>query len=348
MPGLRLVADDLTGALDSAAGFVPRFGALPVVWRFDTLPDSAVIDSATRDLDQAAATDRVAHLAPLLAGGDPAFKKIDSLLRGHVAAELTACMAAFDHCILAPAFPYQGRITRDGRQLARDGHGWRDTGVDLPAALCHFGGRVQLCDAETDADLAAIVAQGQALSGRVLWCGTGGLAGALAGGLPVATPALPRPMLALIGSDHPVSTGQLAGASFCLHRITRADAAAVAAVQAALRGGAAAVGVDLPPGTMRLEATRRIGACFAQLLTAIEPPGTLVVAGGETLRTLCQALGATRLEVDGAVVPGVPTSRLRGGAWDGQRIVSKSGAFGDAGFLSRLLQPTPRAADGLS
>jgi uncharacterized protein YgbK (DUF1537 family) len=40
--------------------------------------------------------------------------------------------------------------------------------------------------------------------------------------------------------------------------------------------------------------------------------------------------------VDGEVVPGVPTSILRGGDWDGQRVVSKSGAFGDAGFLARL------------
>jgi hypothetical protein len=28
---------------------------------------------------------------------------------------------------------------------------------------------------------------------------------------------------------------------------------------------------------------------------------------------------------------------MRGGPWDGQRLVSKSGAFGDAGFIARLL-----------
>ena len=63
----------------------------------------------------------------------------------------------------------------------------------------------------------------------------------------------------------------------------------------------------------------------------------MFVTGGETLRDLCGALGASHLEVDGEIEPGVPTSLLRGGAWDGQRIVSKSGAFGDAGFLARLL-----------
>ncbi len=64
------------------------------------------------------------------------------------------------------------------------------------------------------------------------------------------------------------------------------------------------------------------------------------MTGGATLRDLCGALGVTRLEVDGAVEPGVPTSLLRGGAWDGQRLVSKSGAFGDTGFLARLLGGT--------
>jgi D-threonate/D-erythronate kinase len=73
------------------------------------------------------------------------------------------------------------------------------------------------------------------------------------------------------------------------------------------------------------------------MLQRTERPGTLFVTGGETLRDLCDALGVSHLEVDGELEPGVPTSILRGGAWDGQRLVSKSGAFGDEGFLGRLL-----------
>ena len=63
----------------------------------------------------------------------------------------------------------------------------------------------------------------------------------------------------------------------------------------------------------------------------------MFVTGGATLRALCEALGATGLTVDGEIEPGVPTSILRGGDWDGQRIVSKSGGFGDSGLLVRLL-----------
>jgi D-threonate/D-erythronate kinase len=317
---LRLLADDLTGALDSAARFVPLTGPVAVAWRDAATEGSIAIDSGTRELTAEAARDRVERLAPLLHGGQPAFKKIDSLLRGHVAPELAACLRGFDHCVLAPAFPFQGRITRDGRQLARGGRGWRDTGIDLPAALHAHGVAVRLRDAETDADLDAIVAEGRRLTGRVLWCGSGGLAGALAGHARVPRPDLPRPILALIGSDHAVTRAQ------------------VAAVPQDLRQ--AVIACDLPPGTDRREARERVAAAFGALLRRVRRPGTLFVTGGATLRDLCDALGATHLVVDGEIEPGVPTSLLRGGGWDGQRVVSKSGAFGDTGFLAGLLGDT--------
>lgn len=338
---LRLLADDLTGALDSAARFVPLAGAVPVVWRGENLPPTVAIDAGTRDLDDAAALAVVERLAPLLLGADIAFKKIDSLLRGHVAVELAACMRHFDHCVLAPAFPFQGRVTRGRRQLARDGERWRDSGLDLPAALGACGLAIPVRDAETDADLGAIVAEGRALGGRVLWCGTGGLAGALAGSRVVPRPDLLRPFLALVGSDHSVSAGQLAAAGDRLHRIAAIGTEEIAAIRRSLRGGAAAVCVALPGGTSRAEATRRIGRCFGAVLAAVDRPGTLIVSGGETLRRLCDSLGVVGLDVDGEVVPGVPTCILRGGAWEGQRVVSKSGAFGDTGFLAGLFADCP-------
>ena len=215
------------------------------------------------------------------------------------------------------------------------GDSWCDTGVDLRATLLQHG--IDLCprDAETDADLDDIVAQGLALPGRVLWCGTAGLAGALAGRLPVAKPDLPGPILGLIGTDHPMSARQLPAVAN-LHRRLPLDQSTRIARQ--LADGAAVVTIDLPAATPRNAACRIITAHFAALLGSIGRPGTLFVTGGETLRHLCDVLGVTHLDVDGEIEPGVPTSILRGGAWDGQRLISKSGAFGDAGFLQRLLQ----------
>jgi uncharacterized protein YgbK (DUF1537 family) len=70
------------------------------------------------------------------------------------------------------------------------------------------------------------------------------------------------------------------------------------------------------------------------------PPGTLVVAGGETLRGLCLSLGARSLELQGRIIPGLPRSIMRGGRWDGVTVISKSGAFGTPTLLRDLLRGT--------
>ena len=352
MPAPRLVADDLTGALDAAAAFVPVAGPIPVFWSpLAALPDAVAIDAGTRDLAAADARRLAALLAPVLEEADPAFRKIDSLLRGHIAAELGATMDSFDHCLIAPAFPAQGRVTAGGRQFRAVAGLWRDVGVDLPAALAAEGIAPRLCrpgdpapagvslwDAETDAELDAVVAEGRVLAGRVLWCGSAGLAGALAGPAAVPCPTLQGPVLALIGSDHPVSVAQLSTAWKYVHRITRGDAEDAAPVARRLASGGAAVAAVVPPGASRVAAAAHIARIFSRLLGHLAPPGVLAVAGGDTLRAVCDGLGATMLEVDGQLAPGVPTSLLRGGVWHGRRVVSKSGAFGGADWLVRLLE----------
>ncbi len=358
MAALRVLADDLTGALDCAARFVPAAGTaaswcVPTYWRPPRAPlGAAAIDTGTRELSVAEARAMLDRLACLLDDAEPAFKKLDSLLRGHVAAEIAACLRGFDHAVIAPAFPLHGRITRAGRQFVRESAGWRDVGADLRGGLAAAGVAVALCrsgepapagaslwDAESDADLQAVVAAGRALAGRVLWCGSGGLAGALAGGPSPPAPPLPAPVLALVGSHHPASVAQLSAAWAHVHRISRGDAEEAAPIARRLTHAGAVVAVVTPPGADRRAAARHIAAGFAALLALLDRPGTLFVSGGETLRQVCDCLGAERLDVDGELAPGVPTSILRGGRWDGLRVVSKSGAFGDAGLLVRLLRP---------
>jgi D-threonate/D-erythronate kinase len=350
--GLRILADDLTGALDTAAQFVSVEGPVPTFWGPPAeLPWPAAIDTGTRELDAAEAAAMTRRLAPLLDGAEPAFKKLDSLLRGHPVIEIAMCAAGFDHCVIAPAFPAQGRITRGGQQYVREDEEPRPVGPDLIASLRTAGATVHACrpgdpapdgvslwDAETEADLDQIVAECRCLTGRVLWCGTAGLAAALAGRMLVPAPPLPRPILALIGSDHQVSVAQLSAAWSHVRRIVRGDAEEAAPIARRLQRASAAVAVVVPPGMARSAAAQHIARCLAGLIGGLERPGTLIIAGGETLRTICTTLGASRLKVDGQVMAGVPASILRGGRWDGVRVVSKSGAFGDAGLLARLLQ----------
>lgn len=336
---LVLLADDLTGALDTAARFVPGRGPQRVTWKGRWT--SGARDLATREGSEAAAAAAHAACATALQGASLAFKKLDSLLRGHPAAEMAAAFRAggFDHLVIAPAFPFQGRVTRGGRQFVRG----EPVPVNLPKALSALGlppmlriaGQaappgVSLWDADTEAELTAIAAAGRALPGRVLWAGTGGLAGALAQG-PIPHPALPAPRLALIGSNHPVSRSQLGAARH--HFMLRQGGP--------LPGLPAAVSVDLPPGATGAEAAVLIGRAFTDLALRAPRPGSAILAGGETLRALADGLGATALTVLGEYEPGAPISRMEGGHWDGLPILSKSGAFGDPDFLARLLEEPP-------
>ena len=359
-PELRLLADDLTGALDTAAELTALCGPVRVLWDKAATaapqPGSVALDSGTREATRDAAFARVKTLAPALADATIAYKKVDSLLRGHVAAELAACfgLGAWHHCIVAPAFPAQGRITRGGRILARqpDG-GWSPVGKDsLLALLAAAGLPVQpgsldaplppgivVFDAETEADLARLAALGRRAGAPVLWCGSGGLARALAGEARVQpSTVLKPPVLGLFGSDQPATARQLAACGACWIRIADASRAEAGRIARQMEtAGVVLASLDLPPGLTRGEAAQRIEASFTDLAHRLPRPGTLLAAGGETLRALCRGLGARSLQTAGLVAPGVPRSVMQGGAWDGIDGVSKSGAFGTDALWRDLL-----------
>ncbi len=365
MISLRLLADDLTGALDTAAELVAIAGPVHAYWHASipsALMGSAALDSGTREMQAGAAIERVMALTPALTGSGLAFKKIDSLMRGPTLAEAAACFRSgeWTHAIVAPAFPYQGRITRNGVQHVRDATGaWTPVGGDIiqrlrvEAASAQAGHLdrepapgISVFDAETDDDLNRIAALGKQIAGPVLWIGTGGLAAALAGRAP-AHPAghrdlcLQPPVLGLFGSDQAVTAGQLAACGADWLKLPDGGPASSRAVAAQLETrGKALISVDLPGGLSRSDAASRIEVQLHRLARELPAPGTLVVAGGETLRGLCLCLGATSLEVQGRVVPGLPRSVMRGGRWDGVTVLSKSGAFGPPALLRDLMRST--------
>lgn len=360
---VRLMADDLTGALDTAAQFVPAFGAINTGWSFAGTGDGAfALDTGTREQGEAEAATRVAALAPFLAPqpGMLVFFKVDSLLRGHAGAELAALLALrpFRHVVIAPAIPFQDRLTRGGRQHVRDGAGWIATGEDLAARLATTGHAVtprqpgeaipegiSLWDCETGQDLARLAAAGLTLEGPVLFVGAAGLAAALAaaltpasGGGVMAKPALRGPLLGLIGSGHPAMRGQLARVDEHIFRLSSGDDAAASRIAARLaETGVVLVTADLPDGIDREAARAHIDTLFADLAPRLPCPGLLFVSGGETLSALARRLGAEGLAITGEFLPGAPVSTLVGGRWDGLATLSKSGAFGAADFLEILI-----------
>ncbi len=359
VPALRqdvyLIADDLTGALDTAAQFVPLVGEIDVFWHAVERDGSIALDLGVREATEAEAAARVAVAR---GAGDPGalkYLKLDSLFRGHAAAQVAAwwSVGGFEHCIIAPAFPLQGRVTRSGRQHVLADRGWEPVACDLSAELVKRGLSIayrlpgdqaplgiSLWDAETDEDLRSVASAGQALGESTLWCGSGGLAGALSVVEPVVGALAPavRPILVLFGSDHGVTRAQLEACRPATIMLPNGGAASAAEVSRRLAdGGLVLAQIEVPARASRAEAARLVEREFGELLSRVAQPAALFVAGGETLRSICAVLKADHLTVTGHIMPGVPRSVLRGGPFGGVQVISKSGAFGDRELLRRIL-----------
>ncbi len=117
-----VVADDLSGALDTAvkfreAGFkttILTTARLPASREFDVV----VFDTETRMVKKAEASRRITRMAKVVRefGLDLIYKKIDSTLRGNLGLELDALMDVLQlRCIIVvPSYPAQGRAVLNG------------------------------------------------------------------------------------------------------------------------------------------------------------------------------------------------------------------------------------------
>ena len=195
---VRLLADDLTGALDTAAEFVPLTGELPVFWPGGSsleLEGSLGLDSGTRERDAEAAAAEVARLAPSLDGADIAFKKIDSLMRGADVGRdrgLHASRTSGGSVFWRRHFRIRGGSpARAGNIGAKAADGYRSVMIWRPACVHSAFRRSE--DTATPiccrASLSSMLRQMRICGGSsplagdaadpVLWVGTGGLAQAL-------------------------------------------------------------------------------------------------------------------------------------------------------------------------
>ena len=347
---LRLLADDLTGALDSAAAFA---GEVPVHLDAPPADDAAAVSAvatATRDV---APGDLPALLTPPLAwlhGADIAFKKVDSLLRGNTFAEAAwlARAGGFARTVFAPAFPQQGR-------LAVDGHLWLASSARRVGerSMVEYLAGLQapepwVPDVRNDDDLQRVAELSLRSDSRDwLWCGSAGLAHALArvhglAAKPAPLRPAPPPLLLVSASHHEVARRQwallqaaLPDAPLAMH----GEAEAIEAVLAAMRRPCKAALLDRAPADLLSAA--EAAALLARQLTAVVAsaprPATLAVVGGDTLRALCRATGARALLAQASPRPGWGRARWVGGCWDGVECHSRSGAFGaDDDLLSMV------------
>ena len=245
-----ILADDLTGAADSAARCIhvglPAVIALPPVTA-PSVTGALAFTSDSRHLPPRAAAQRVRDLAAPLAGmmaGARWFKKIDSTLRGNIGAEVEALLDVlprYERAIISPAFPAQGRGLRDGRLVHPDSPPRARHLLAILAAQARGpvafiplvdvadperlraamvrrwaqGARLLAIDAMSDADLTRIVAATNAGPRGVLLCGSAGLVGALAKEMGAPAPRTPMDVTAsriviVVGSGSEMAHRQIA------------------------------------------------------------------------------------------------------------------------------------------
>ncbi|HEU4847364.1 MAG TPA: four-carbon acid sugar kinase family protein, partial [Rubrobacteraceae bacterium] len=213
-----IIADDLTGAADTGVQLARAGYRTAVAFRDAPIPPADDLDAVALDTDSRAmpagfAAKRVMEAGLTVREAYIVYKKLDSTLRGPIAAELAAALGASgrDRAVVAPAFPAAGRTTVEGVQLVRGVPVDETEAKDDPRTPVHEGhvptllaaafpsvvslsaedladpatvrraleeARCVVADAARDEDLEALVRAVPDPS-EVLWAGSAGLAVAL-------------------------------------------------------------------------------------------------------------------------------------------------------------------------
>ena len=284
-----VIADDLTGACDSAVKFANVGLPTVVALSPDAHADVVAYSTDSRDI---APDDAVCRLRKMsaLARANVVFKKIDSTLRGNTAVEVMAALDVFGSnlAVINPAYPAMGRLVESGWLYVANDPSFEP--IHIPTRLPDE--RCRCFDASRQEDLDDHVADMMNAGQRVLWVGSAGMAEALArhfgkgepGELPVEHPG---PVQFCIGSNHPVTVEQ---------------------ERRLLEQRDAIVQQAFEPLTVR--------------------PAALFLSGGDTASLVCRQIGVRSIELRRELAPGIPAGIIRGGVYDGIPIVTKSGGFG--------------------
>lgn len=222
-------------------------------------------------------------------------------------------------------------------------------------------------DAKSDADLAHIARAITLLGDAAVPVGSAGLANALVATMPaplardIADPLpVDAPALLLVSSIHDTSQrqvdtyiGSADGADaivFSPHPAQLLAPHSLPALQAQLQSllisGDGTVIIRANPARIAGgSGAEQLAKTFAQKLAALGKQalqkrrfGALVLIGGDGSAALLDALGVKALQVLRPVAEGVPLATIRGGAYDGLAVITKSGGFGGTDLLCRIMQ----------
>jgi uncharacterized protein YgbK (DUF1537 family) len=335
---LAIIADDLTGALDASAGFAGRGLRVEVALRPEAVADAVAsgaevvtVSTCSREITPQAAKAAVAAAVAQLPAGVRLFKKVDSRLKGHIPAELSAL--AFTRALAAPAIPDFGRVVKGG---AVTGFGV-GAPISVAGQLGEFAGRCVIPDVASDAEMAAALA---AFGDDGLLIGARGLAEVLARQMTgkevaIATGLAGPRGLMLVGSRDPITLAQVVRL-----RRSRPGLHFVPAPDGVIEGAPGADDLALVqalPGS----GTPTGAQVAARLAAGLHPAftghyDTVLMTGGATAEAVLGAMGIHRLTLLGECLPGLPVAVARQAGGKTLTIVAKSGGFGGEETLTQV------------
>ena len=370
---LGLVADDLTGAADSAVGFAEHGWRVDLILRpndppstvppTDPTPTVLAISTEARarsDTDAARATFTAVGML-IRAGAQRLYLKIDSTIRGSIPGQLAGALQAWRQAhpgataVICPAFPAQrrtvvgGTVLVDGIPVAQTAAG---TDPVTPRTVSHLVSiiagsthgtldqlgtqPVLVVDASTDAELDALAREASAADPSLIMVGSGGLAAALARQWPV--PAN-RPA----GSPGAPALAVLVAVS-SLHPV------AVDQVDHLRRHlGDSQLKILTSTSAANISAAEAAAQLADQVAAELASSSyeALVLVGGDGAAAILRRVAASRFVVDSMISVGCPSGTIGGGQADGLRLVTKSGGFGHRETLTAIVRGLrdPIAAD---
>jgi uncharacterized protein YgbK (DUF1537 family) len=351
MMKVLIIADDLTGALDTTS----KFGKGSVVsLRGEVSSDFVGISTDTRLLRPDEARLRVRDSLKKFSGWHYLYKKIDSTMRGNVGAEFDEiCESSGVRIPFTPAYPEQGRIVREGLLYVR-GRLLEETDYVRELPKCssdileivkatsrlrvgYWYGEQDIMTFRDVRDRSELSRAFRLIeeSGFKVMGGSAGLAMELSNFLGCEKAdyvELYNPLLFISGSTNEVTLKQLERLSERIEVLS--DGSLDLARKNLMEGSSVAISFNLG------SSLSRIGK-IAELLLDLRP-GSLVIIGGETLRRLLDLLGASAIRIGRYPEEGLAAGWIVGGPMDGTPLISKAGGFGDPETLLRILSSVRR------
>jgi uncharacterized protein YgbK (DUF1537 family) len=351
MPPVIIVADDLTGACDSAAAFLGRAEPVrvllgPMQSGEQVTPERNTVrafSTETRNLSGPEAARIVEHVIAAFAveRGSILFKKIDSACRGNLGTETISALQASGAvlALVAPAFPATGRTVVEGVMHIRDSAEQKTSfrlmnvfsGIDAERvellsagtvsdlqqgilSALERGTRILLCDAETQEVLVRLATAADRVPQPLLWTGSAGLARALASTFPALNQEGQREQ-----SWREGRTLMFVGTN---HSVTQRQLAYVRRQSGVTQDHIHCV-------QWNETSADSLKAAFARA-----PVSALILTGGDTAAFVLATLQARAIRVAGELSPGIPWGFIEGGDADGRAVVTKSGGFGQETTLA--------------